>query len=296
MVIRLPHLHLLPRPKPSETALEYSRALQRFAAAVSARAAAADGDIDAAFPPPPTLGSRSRRSRLAAEVAKSDKKLSAQVTARTKETSDSALALLDEADERRHLVGEYRRHLDQLGQSTKSALDGSFKIFGRFIAREYLLQLDANLQGIRERMEDTIASNATAASLAALAASEHEFSNTLEANRGSLQRVQGLEWVSSTDNQLSVLAAFRESLQRAQSAYGETAGQAHATIGRCGRDRGRVRRCRARDRRQSPPPNRQQSSRLPAEVTASAPAAPVVPPLLPRRLTTGARDHHRRGE
>jgi diguanylate cyclase (GGDEF)-like protein len=112
--------------------------------------------------------------------------------------------------------------LDQLAQSMKTALDGSFKIFGRLIAREYLLKLDMNLQGIREHMEDTIASNATAASLNALAASEHEFSASLEANRTSLQRVQGLDWVSSTDNQLSVLSAFREALQRAQSAYGET--------------------------------------------------------------------------
>ena len=209
----------LPPRKPSETALEYSRALQRFSAAVSARAA--DSDAGAAFQDAGTrLGQAA--ARLSAEAAKTDKKLAAQVTSRTKETTDSAQSLLDEADERRHLIGEYRRHLDELAQSMKSALDGSFKIFGRLIAREYLLKLDMNLQGIRERMEDTIASNATAASLAALAASEHEFSATLDANRTSLQRVQGLDWVSSTDNQLSVLAAFRESLKRAQSAYGET--------------------------------------------------------------------------
>ena len=211
----------LPAPKPSEAALEYARALQRFSAAVSARAAAADAEIDAGFHSAGTrLGQAA--THLSVEVAKSDKKLSAQVLSRTKETSDSAQSLLERADERRHLIGEYRRHLDQLAQSMKGALDGSFKIFGRLIAREYLLKLDMNLQGIRERMEDAIASNATAASLAALAASEHEFSAALEANRSSLQRVQGLEWVSSTDNQLSVLAAFRESLQHAQSAYGDT--------------------------------------------------------------------------
>jgi diguanylate cyclase (GGDEF)-like protein len=211
----------LPPPKPSEAALEYSRAVQRFSAAVSARAAAADDELEAAYRAADMrLGQAA--ARLTTEVAKSDKKLAAQVTAATKETSETALALLHEADERRHLIGEYRRHLDQLAQSTKSALDGSFKIFGRLLAREYLLKLDANLQGIRERMEDTIASNASAASLAALAAGEHEFSATFGANRSSLQRVQGLDWVSSTDNQLSVLAAFRESLQHAQSAYGET--------------------------------------------------------------------------
>jgi diguanylate cyclase (GGDEF)-like protein len=211
----------LPPPKPSEAALDYSRTLQRYAAAVSARAAAADADLEAAFRSANArLGQAG--SRLTVEVAKSDKKLATQVTARTKDAADTAQSLLNEADERRHLIGEYRRHLDQLAQSMKGALDGSFKIFGRLIAREYLLKLDMNLQGIRERMEDAIASNATPASLAALAASEHEFSASLEANRTSLQRVQGLDWVSSTDNQLSVLAAFRESLQHSQSAYAET--------------------------------------------------------------------------
>ena len=161
-------------------------------------------------------------ARLALEVSKSDKRLATQVSARTKEAIDTSQSLLNEADERRHLISEYRRHLDQLGQSMKTALDGSFKIFGRLIAREYLLKLDMNLQGIRERMEDTIADNATAASLGALAASEHEFSVSLETNRASLQRVQGLEWVSSTDDQLSMLNAFRESLHRAQNASGET--------------------------------------------------------------------------
>jgi diguanylate cyclase (GGDEF)-like protein len=222
-VIVAPPAAPLPSPKPSVAALEYSRALQRFYAAASARAAAADPEADAGFRT--ASGQLAQAAaRVSTEVAKSDKKLSARVTARTKETTDSAQSLLNEADERRHLIAEYRRHLDQLAQSMKSALDGSFKIFGRLIAREYLLKLDTNLQGIRERMEDAIAGNATGASLAALAASEHEFSATLETNRTSLQRVQGLDWVSSTDNQLSVLAAFRGSLQHAQSAYGETLG------------------------------------------------------------------------
>ena len=211
----------LPPPKPSEAALEYARTLQRFAAATSARAAAVDAEADAGFH---NAGMRfgQAASRLSAEVAKSDKKLSSQVTFSTKETSDSAQSLIEEADERRHLIGEYRRHLDQLAQSMKTALDGSFKIFGRLIAREYLLKLDMSLQGIRGRMEDTIASNATVASLSSLAASEREFSAALDANRTSLQKVQGLDWVNATDNQLSVLVAFRESLQRAQSAYSET--------------------------------------------------------------------------
>ena len=214
----------MPVPKPSDAALEYSRSLQHFSGAVSARAAAEGDAADAEFRATAAhLGQTA--SRLSTEVAKSDKKLSAQVLARTKEASDSALALIGLADERRHVLGEYRRHLDQLAQSMKGALDGSFKIFGRFIARQYLLQLDVNLQGIRERMEDTIASNASSASLLTLAASEHEYSTTLDANRTSLERVQGREWVSSTDNQLSVLAAFRESLLRAQSAYDDRLGK-----------------------------------------------------------------------
>jgi len=208
--------------KPSDAALEYSRALQRFSAAVSARAldAAAETDFRSS-----AAHFGQAASRLSAEVAKSDKKLSGQVLARTKEASESALLLVGLADERHQSLGEYRRHLNQLAQSMKGALDGSFKIFGRFIARQYLLQLDVSLQGIRERLGDAIASNASPASLLALAASEHDYSAALDANRSSLERVQGQEWVSFTDNQLSVLVAFRESLQRAQSAYGDRLAQ-----------------------------------------------------------------------
>jgi diguanylate cyclase (GGDEF)-like protein len=220
-IVAEPPPRRLPAPKPSDAALDYSRSLQRFSAAISARSAASDAAADAEFRASAAhLGQAA--SHLSAEVARSDKKLSAQVLGRTKEASDSALSLIGLADERHHLLGEYRRHLDELAQSMKGALDGSFKIFGRFIARQYLLQLDVNLQGIRERMEDAIAGNAAPASLLALGASEHDYSATLDANRASLVRVQGQEWVSFTDNQLSVLAAFRESLQRAHSAYDDT--------------------------------------------------------------------------
>jgi diguanylate cyclase (GGDEF)-like protein len=210
-----------PPPKASEAYLAYSRALQRFSAAVSARAAGDDAAEDAGYR---DAGERLEQAaaRLAADVAKSDKKLAARAIDKTKETSESAAALLAEADQRHHLIAQYRQDLDGLSKSMKEALDGSFKIFGRFIAHEYLLQLDARLQGIRERLEDAIAKNATPAALSLLAASEHEYSATLEANRKSLARVEGQAWLDSTDRQFRALAAFRESLQRAQSSYSET--------------------------------------------------------------------------
>jgi len=208
-------------PKASEAYLAYSRALQHFSAAVSARAAGDDAAEDAGYR---DAGARLEQAaaRLAAEVAKSDEKLAARAIAKTKETSDSAAALLDEADQRHHLIAQYRQDLDGLSKSMKKALDGSFKVFGRFIAHEYLLQLDAKLQGIRERLEDAIAKNSTPAALSLLAASEREYSATLEANRKSLARVEGQAWLDSTDRQFRALAAFREALQRAQSSYSET--------------------------------------------------------------------------
>jgi len=202
-----------------EAALDYSRALQRFSVAVwqrSAADAAADAEFGTAI-----AALTQAASHLSNTVVKADNKLAREVLSRTKEEAESARALIQLADERHRVLNEYREHLDQLGQNMKSALDGSFKMFGRFIARQYLLQLDLNLQKVRARLEDAIATDAAPASLLTLAASEHEFSATLDANRSSLERVQGREWLRLSSNEFAALVAHRESLQQSYDVYGE---------------------------------------------------------------------------
>jgi diguanylate cyclase (GGDEF)-like protein len=203
-----------------DTALEYSRTLQRFAAALWQRAAAADVAADAEYRNASAHLVRTG-ARLSAEVAGADRDLARKVLGKNKDVDEGALALIALADERHRVLEDYRQHLDQLNQSMKGALDGSFKIFGRFIAREYLLKLDQNLQNIRARLEDAIASDAAPASLLALEASEREYSIVLDANRSSLEHVQGQPWLQATLNELSVLVGFRESLQRSHELYGE---------------------------------------------------------------------------
>jgi diguanylate cyclase (GGDEF)-like protein len=209
-----------PAPRSTTAALEYSRTLQQFGAALWERATGGDAAADAALH---DTGARLARaaSRLSGDVGAVNRDLARAVLGKNREVEDRARTLIALVDERHRVLDEYRRHLEQLNQSTKSALDGSFKIFGRFIAREYLLKLDQSLQKVRAQLEDAIASDAAPASLLTLEASEREYGSVLDANRASLERVQGPAWLQSTRDELSVLAGFRESLQHSHDLYGE---------------------------------------------------------------------------
>ncbi len=110
-------------------------------------------------------------------------------------------------------VADYAAEVESMNGSVKKAIDSAWKIFGRVVARQSLLQLRDDLEEIRRRFATLRASPAIdAAGTELLAQSEKTFERTLDENRTNLSRSQGEEWVSSLQNGLSSLTMRREAL------------------------------------------------------------------------------------
>jgi diguanylate cyclase (GGDEF)-like protein len=117
------------------------------------------------------------------------------------------------ADQRRERIEGYRAVLDSLGTRVKGAVDQSFKIFGRVLARESLIDLSRALEDTRAEASalGTSASD-DGATLAALAASESRFKSTLERSESALKRSQGEWWVADLRAGVVGLASGRDAL------------------------------------------------------------------------------------
>lgn len=108
-----------------------------------------------------------------------------------------ALDLVHMADSRKALVTQYRGHFESMEVRMQRALDGAWKIFGRVIAREALIELNGRLGDIRRQL-DTLEprSGATSPDMELLREAEAAFLGTLEGKADSLARSQDAEWVS----------------------------------------------------------------------------------------------------
>ncbi len=117
----------------------------------------------------------------------------AQVEALEKE----ALALVHMADARKALVAEYRGYLESMEARMQAALGGAWKIFGRVVAREALIELNASLGEIRHQV-DTLEPRPDAAPGDSHASQEAEavFLQTLDRRAASLARSQDDGWVT----------------------------------------------------------------------------------------------------
>ena len=136
------------------------------------------------------------------------------------------------ADSRRGLIEAYLRRLAALDSALKSAVDRSWKIFGRVVAREFLIDLNRCLDTIRGNsgaLTAAVAGDAQAP--AALVESEGEFDALLRTNSQSLRRSQGAAW------QTQVRADFDE-LVTQRAAVMDATDQFKAALARLTRARG----------------------------------------------------------
>ena len=140
---------------------------------------------------------------------KSFSKLTAAVNA-YKERSDDLVVM---ADNRRAVFVDYSTGVETLNARVKASMDGAWTIFGRVVARQSLLQLSAELDGLRRSVAvlDS-AESADAPEMASLLSTEQAAGKTLEANEKGFRRSQGDQWYSSTRGDLAHLVALRESL------------------------------------------------------------------------------------
>jgi diguanylate cyclase (GGDEF)-like protein len=142
---------------------------------------------------------------------------------------DDGAAAIRLADKRRERAAAYLAHVGTLDATMKSAIDQSWKIFGRVIARQSLIDLGRGLDALRSESSALAgASPEDGAPLVALAASEARLQATLERTQEGLKRSQGEPWVSSVQARIaaladerSALAASADELQRAAAQLAE---------------------------------------------------------------------------
>ncbi|MEO6079950.1 MAG: EAL domain-containing protein [Steroidobacteraceae bacterium] len=99
------------------------------------------------------------------------------------------------ADSRRSFIAKYRENLTALEATLAQAIDKGWKVLGRLVARQSLINLSRALQAIENNSTALSAANYVDASgVETLSASEDAFAAELTKSREGLRRSQGLQW------------------------------------------------------------------------------------------------------
>jgi diguanylate cyclase (GGDEF)-like protein len=121
--------------------------------------------------------------------------------------------IVRDSDARRTMVSEYWDHFETVDRRMKGSVDGSWKIFGRVIARQSLISLGRDLDDVRRRSERlTPGGGYDAAMLDGLAQSQLRFETTLEQNSKNLATSQGEEWVKHLTEDFAQVISTRAEL------------------------------------------------------------------------------------
>jgi diguanylate cyclase (GGDEF)-like protein len=121
--------------------------------------------------------------------------------------------LVRTADARRDVVKGFWERFDALDARTKASLAGSWKIFGRVIARKTLVDLNSSLDEIRREFARLPAAGLYEHdALATVTRSETALAASLEDNETALTRSQGEAWVKRARADVAQLRASQDRL------------------------------------------------------------------------------------
>jgi diguanylate cyclase (GGDEF)-like protein len=121
--------------------------------------------------------------------------------------------LVRSADGRRSVLKEFWDRFDALDARTKASLAGSWKIFGRVVARKTLVDLNSSLDEIRREFASLPASGLYDHDrLGPVTTSETALALRLETNEAALIRSQGDGWVKETRADVAELRALQDRL------------------------------------------------------------------------------------
>jgi diguanylate cyclase (GGDEF)-like protein len=181
---------------------ELTRAVDRFERASQIRAKISSAATDAEY-----------RSAADALVKSARNAQTAAVSRAAAQFLDRGHVLISVADERRSARFEHSRHFEAIDAQIQASLDAAWKIFGRVIARQSLLQLRAHLNAIRQHSEALLSGDAVSpADMDLLAASENAFAASLESHRKNLERSDGASWVKGLREDFDAMVALRTTL------------------------------------------------------------------------------------
>jgi diguanylate cyclase (GGDEF)-like protein len=115
------------------------------------------------------------------------------------------------ADSRRATETTRVALLESLNARVKNSLAGAWKIFGRVVARQSLIQLSAELDNLRQNSEALSAdAPATEVQLAAIVEAEKRVQKTLAASETEFRRSQGDTWYQAMASDMAQLSSLRE--------------------------------------------------------------------------------------
>ena len=121
--------------------------------------------------------------------------------------------LVDLGDRRRDLTKTYVSVFEGLNARAKASLTGSWKIFGRVVAKQSLLQLNTDLDSLRRRA--LVFSSATEPDETAMTGwrkAEEAVAKDVADNQASLQRSEGATWYDAMHADVAALNELRHSL------------------------------------------------------------------------------------
>ncbi|MEP6546929.1 MAG: EAL domain-containing protein [Gammaproteobacteria bacterium] len=172
------------------------------------------------------LAAKESLQQAALDFKSASPRTSAAALAITKRVSDyieRGRALVDLADERRRTDADYLRNTNAIAEDTQKALDHAWKIFGRVVARQSLVEMRANVDLIRQHADSLLRDGGATGdgSNALLVADESRILRLIDANDSSLARSEGAEWVKTVRGQVHLLVARRESLEDMNSRYSQ---------------------------------------------------------------------------
>jgi diguanylate cyclase (GGDEF)-like protein len=116
-------------------------------------------------------------------------------------------------DRRRDIAKSYDTVFERLNARPKASLAGSWKIFGRVVAKQSLLQLSADLDLLRRNALTSIsADEVDETALGAWRKAEDSVVKDLADNKASLQRSEGVAWYDAMHADAAELGELRELL------------------------------------------------------------------------------------
>lgn len=120
---------------------------------------------------------------------------------------------IDLSQDRRRLLREYSETLGHMDGRVNASLDGAFKIFGRVVARQSLVQLNSSLSGLRDSFAAAVRTWSTKPEIfQSLQQAEAEFAKSLLDNARSLRRAESDEWFSAMEANFGRLVELRTAL------------------------------------------------------------------------------------
>jgi diguanylate cyclase (GGDEF)-like protein len=178
------------------------------------------------------------------------------------------------ADARRAALQEMAGSADAMDRQLKTSLDGAWKIFGRVLARQSLMQLRSELDDIRRGIARS--------AMAVVTAGETAFAATLNGNAAAFSRAEGGRWIGELRENSRKLAALVESITKLDAEAQDTAAKFENARGRLWNA---IPRRTSLDAQPQPQPQPRPQSQ-PARNAAAPAQLPIASPVIDTIITT----------